>query len=53
MALSEGLDMCLALSSITVAIGERFSKRNGTTNLKTLIKQPKAMARLLKGLVKK
>jgi hypothetical protein len=52
MALSEGLDMCLALSSITVAIGERFSKRNGTTNLKTLIKQPKAMARLLKGLVK-
>ena len=52
MALYEGLDLCLALSSVTVAIGERFSKRNGTKNLKGLAKRPKVMARLLKGLVK-
>jgi hypothetical protein len=52
MALAEGLDLCLALSSVTVAIGERFSKRNGTKNLKGLAKRPKVMARLLKGLVK-
>ena len=52
MALAEGLDLCLAMSSVTVAIGNRFGKRNGTKNLKGLIKRPKVMARLLKGLVK-
>ena len=31
MALSEGLDLCLAMSSITVAIGNRFSKSGGNT----------------------
>jgi hypothetical protein len=52
MALAEGLDLCLAMSSVTVAIGNRFGKRNGTKNLKGLIKRPKVMIRLLKGLVK-
>lgn len=52
MALSEGLDLCLALSSVTVAIGERFSRNGGNTSLKTLLKQPKVMSRLMKGIVK-
>ena len=52
MALAEGLDLCLALSSVTVAIGERFGRRNGTKNLKGLLKRPKVMARMVKGLVK-
>jgi len=52
MALSEGLDLCLAMSSVTVAIGNRFSKSRGNTNLKTLFKKPKVMARLAKGILK-
>jgi len=52
MALSEGLDLCLALSSVTVAIGDRFSKRKGNTNLTALLKQPRVLSRLMKGLVK-
>ena len=52
MAMSEGLDLCLALSSLTVAIGERFSKRGGNTNLKALLKKPRVMTRLAKGIVK-
>ncbi len=52
MALFEGLDLCIAMSSITVAIGDRFSRRNGNTNIKTLLKQPKVLTRLAKGIVK-
>ena len=52
MALSEGLDLCLALSSVTVAIGDRFSKRKGNTNLTALLRQPRVLSRLMKGLVK-
>jgi len=52
MALSEGLDLCLALSSVTVAIGDRFSKRSGNTNLRTLLKQPRVIPRLMTGIAK-
>ena len=52
MALSQGLDLCFAMSSVTVAIGNRLSKSSGQTNLKALIKKPKIMARLAKGYVK-
>jgi hypothetical protein len=52
MALSEGLDLCLALSSVTVAIGNRFSKRSRNTNFKALLKQPKTLSRLMKGIIK-
>ncbi len=51
-ALTEGLDLCLALSSVAVAIGDRFSEQSGKTDLKPLLKRPKALARLVKGLVK-
>jgi hypothetical protein len=52
MAMSEGLDICLAMSSLTVAIGNRFSTSSGHTDLKTLLKKPKVMTRLVKGIVK-
>jgi hypothetical protein len=52
MALSEGLDLCLAMSSVTVAIGNRFSRRSNNTNFKALVKKPKVMTRLMKGIVK-
>ena len=52
MALSEGMDFCLAMSSVTVAIGNRFSKGGGNMNFKALLKKPKVMTRLAKGIVK-
>jgi hypothetical protein len=52
MALSEGLDLFFALSSVLVAIGERFSHNNQKIELKPLLSNPKALARVLKGLVK-
>jgi len=52
MALTEGLDLCLAMSSVTVAIGNRFIRNGGHTNLKALMKKPKVMARLAQGMVK-
>jgi hypothetical protein len=52
MALSEGLDVFYALSSVLVAIGERFGQSNQKVELKPLLAKPKALARLLKGLLK-
>ncbi len=52
LALSEGLDIFFALSSILVAIGERLSQRNRKIEIKPLLGNPKALARLLKGLMK-
>jgi hypothetical protein len=52
MALSEGLDLFFALSSVLVAIGERFSQNKQKIELKPLMGNPRALARLLKGLAK-
>jgi hypothetical protein len=55
LALSEGLDLFFALSSVLVAIGDRFSQRSretGIKEIKPLLGNPKALSRLLKGLVK-
>lgn len=52
MALSDGLDIFCAMSSVAVAIGERFSQGNGKTNYKALLKKPRALLRLIKGLIK-
>ncbi|UCG55532.1 MAG: GH3 auxin-responsive promoter family protein [Dehalococcoidia bacterium] len=53
LALDQGLDMTIAMSSVAVAIGDRFGKQgqNGT-GMKTLLGKPKTMFRLLKGLTK-
>jgi hypothetical protein len=52
LALSDGLDLCFAMSSVAVAIGNRFTQRSGSTDLKPLLKKPKALYRLAKGLIK-
>lgn len=52
MALSEGLDLFFALSSVLVAIGDRFGQNNQKIDIKPLLGKPKALARLLKGLMK-
>jgi hypothetical protein len=52
MALADGLDLCLAMSSVTVAIGNRFGKSGGKTGIKTLLKNPKVAGRLAKGIIK-
>lgn len=52
MALSEGLDLSFALSSVTVAIGERFSQKGRSTNFTALLKRPRALSRLIRGLIK-
>ncbi len=52
MALSNGLDLCFALSSVAVAIGNRFSQRSGNVKIKPLLRRPKALLRLTRGLVR-
>jgi hypothetical protein len=52
LALSEGLDLFFAMSSVLVAIGERFSQREGSVNLKALLARPGLLSRLLRGVVK-
>ncbi len=52
LALSEGLDLFFALSSVIVAIGERFSRRKESTDIKPLLRKPRTLYRLLKGLAK-
>lgn len=49
MALGEGFDLCLALSSVAVAIGERVGQHSGRTDLGALLRRPRALARLAKG----
>ncbi|MDD4874118.1 MAG: GH3 auxin-responsive promoter family protein [Dehalococcoidales bacterium] len=53
MALDKGLDICIAMSSVTVAIGNRFSQKGQSkTNIRALLKKPGKLSRLLKGIVK-
>jgi len=52
LALSDGLDLCLTMSSVAVAIGNRFSQRGRKTNIRALLKRPKALSRLARGLIK-
>ncbi len=51
-ALSEGLDLCLTLSSVAVAIGNRFAEQSKKTPLTPLLKRPKAFSRLAKAFIK-
>jgi len=53
MALSQGMDMNIAMSSVAVAIGERLSRRGKSkTSIRSLLNNPKAALRLIKGLAK-
>ncbi len=52
LALSEGLDLFFALSSVLVAIGKRFSQGSGSIDIKPLLGKPRTLFRLLRGLMK-
>lgn len=54
MALEDGLDLCFAMSSVAVAIGNRFSGGGNapTFDRKYLMSHPGLAARLLRGLLK-
>jgi len=53
MALSQGLDMNIAMSSIAVAIGERFSRRGKSkASIRSLLRNPKVALRMIKGIAK-
>jgi len=54
MALEDGLDLCFAMSSVAVAIGNRFggSGSSSTFDRKYLMAHPGMAVRLLRGLIK-
>ncbi len=52
LALFEGMDIFGGISSVLVAIGERFSQGNGAINIKPFLRKPKALLRLVKGAMK-
>ena len=52
LALSDGLDVCFAMSSVANAIADRFRGKGNSTRIATLLRRPKALARLLRGLVR-
>ena len=51
-SLSQGLDFVFGLSSVLVAIGSGFAERSGGGNILPLLRRPRALLRLTKGLVK-
>jgi hypothetical protein len=53
LALSEGLDMSISMSSVAVAIGQRFSRRAAESgeSSKWLKQNPKTLLRLAKGML--
>ncbi len=52
MALSNGLDLGFALSSVAVAIGDRFKQKSNNSSLKTWLKRPGTLPRLVRGLIR-
>ena len=52
MALTDGLDICFAMSSVADAIANRFQRKGSSTRIGTLLRRPKALARLLRGLLR-
>jgi len=52
LALSRGMDLFFAISSVMVAIGERFRQGNENMDIKPLLRKPKTLSRLVKGLIK-
>ena len=52
LALNEGLDLFFAMSSVLVAIGERFSQQNTKIDIRPLLRNPQRLSRLLRGVIK-
>jgi hypothetical protein len=51
-ALSRGLDYFFGLSTVLVAVGERISQQSRTVDVRSFLFDPRALFRLLRGLVK-
>jgi hypothetical protein len=51
-ALSEGLDYFFGLSLVLVTVGDRLSQSSAAVELRPFLRQPKALWRLAKGMVK-
>lgn len=51
-ALSEGLDYFFGLSMVLVVVGNKFSQSTDKVDIRPLLKQPKALVRLAKGLAR-
>jgi hypothetical protein len=51
-ALSQGMDYFFGLSLVLVTIGNKFSESSNKVSLRPLLRQPRALLRLLRGLVK-
>jgi hypothetical protein len=51
-ALSQGFDYFFGLSMVLVVVGNKFSQPTDKPDLRSLLSQPKALFRLLKGLTK-
>jgi len=52
MGMSEGIDILPGITSVLVAIGDRFSQGGGLGRIKSVMKRPRALPRLLKALIK-
>ena len=52
LALFEGMDVCGAIASVLIAMGERFSQSNGNMNIKPFLRKPRALFRLARGYAK-
>jgi hypothetical protein len=52
MGMSQGIDILPGITSVLVAIGERFSQGGGLGRIKSVLKQPRMLPRLLRALVK-
>jgi hypothetical protein len=51
-ALSGGLDYFFGLSMVLATVGNRFSQSAGKMNIRPYLKQPKALSRLARGMIK-
>jgi hypothetical protein len=51
-ALYQGIDVFGGLPSILVAVGEQFKQHSGQISIRPILSHPRALARLIRGLVK-
>ncbi|MEE8353079.1 MAG: GH3 auxin-responsive promoter family protein, partial [Dehalococcoidales bacterium] len=52
LALSDRLDLLIAMSSVANAIAGRFQRKGNSTRIGPLLRRPKALLRLLRGLIR-
>ncbi len=52
LALFEGMDVCGAIASLLVSMGERFNQGNGNIDVRPFLRRPKALMRLARGYAK-